>query len=171
MRIARFLPVALMALSFSFAACDTAEDTPNEKAQAEVVGTWKSEGQAQVAPGLYNNTAFKTRKIVATFNANGTYNVVATNDANANVTFSGTYSVSASSNGNVRNITLNQTAPSAVTSVGIYEVTGTTMKYEVIQTTPAIQGFVAPTATAGFGSTAYNGTALGALWIQTFVKQ
>lgn len=171
MRIARFLPVALVALSFTVAACDTAEDTPDEKAQAELVGTWKSEGQAQVAPGLYANSAFPTRKIVATFNANGSYSVVATSDAGVNVTFTGTYAVTASSNGTIRNVTLNQSAPSAVTSTGIYQVTGSTLKYEVIQTAPALQGFTAPTAAAGFGSTAYNGTALNTVWIQTFTKQ
>lgn len=43
--------------------------------------------------------------------------------------------------------------------------------YEVLQTTPAIAGFTAPTAAAGFGSTAYNGFPLGATWIQMYVKQ
>ncbi|MBK7630963.1 MAG: hypothetical protein IPJ23_09770 [Ignavibacteriales bacterium] len=40
------------------------------------------------------------------------------------------------------------------------------MKYEVIQTTPAITGFTAPVASEGFGSTKYLGTPLGATYIQ-----
>lgn len=170
MRISRILPVALAALSLTVAACDTAKDNPDDKAQAEIVATWTSSGEAQIAPGLYNNTAFKTRKIVATFNANRSYTVVATNDAGTNVTFTGTYTVSGSASSTIRNITLNQTAPSALTSAGIFQVSGKTLKYEVIQTTPAIQGFTAPTAAGGFGSTKYNGTATGAMWTQTFTK-
>lgn len=133
-----------------------------------LVGTWLSDG-ANVAPGL--KSTLKTKKIVATFNANNTYTVVATDSSNADVTYSGTFTTSANANTSIRNITLNQTVPTSVTSTGIYRVTLKDLKYEVIQTSPAIPGFTAPVASEGFGSTKYNGYALGALWIQTFVNQ
>jgi hypothetical protein len=132
-----------------------------------LVGNWVSEG-ANVAPGLA--ATLKTKKIVATFNLNSTYTVVATDSSNANVTYSGTYTTSANSNSSIRNIVLNQTVPTSVTSTGIYRVTLYDLKYEVIQTNPAINGFTAPIAAEGFGSTKYNGYRLGATWIQTFVQ-
>lgn len=133
-----------------------------------ITGTWVSEG-VNVAPGLV--LTLKTKKIVATFNTNSTYTVVATDSSNASVTYSGTYSTSANANTTIRNITLNQTVPTSVTSTGIYRVTTKDLTYEVIQTTPAIPGFTAPTATGGFGSTSYNGIPLGATWIQKFIYQ
>jgi len=133
-----------------------------------LVGNWVSEGD-NIALGL--KLTLKTKKIVATFNSNNTYTVVATDSSNADVTYSGTFSSTGNSNTSIRNITLNQTVPTSVTSTGIYRVTTKDLKYEVIQTTPAITGFTAPTAAGGFGSTKYNGSPLGIMWIQTFVKQ
>jgi hypothetical protein len=133
-----------------------------------LIGSWVSEG-ANIAPGLAST--LKTKKIVATFNANNTYTVVATDSSNANVTYSGTYTTTANTNTSIRNIVLNQTVPTSVTSTGIYMVTLYNLKYEVIQTNPAITGFTAPTAAEGFGSTKYNGFPLGKTWIQIFVKQ
>lgn len=133
-----------------------------------MIGTWVSEGN-NVAPGL--RATLKTKKIVATFNANNTYTVVATDSFDVNVTYTGTYTTQSVSNTSIRNITLNQTTPTSVTSQGIYRVTTKDLNYEVIQTTPAIQGFTPPTASEGFGSTKYNNMKLGATWIQKFVKQ
>lgn len=133
-----------------------------------LLSTWISDG-ANVAPGL--KSTLKTKKIVATFNANNTYTVVATDSSNSDVTYSGTFTTSANANTSIRNITLNQTVPTSVTSQGIYRVTLKDLKYEVVQTSPAIPGFTAPVAAEGFGSTKYNSYALGATWIQTFVKQ
>jgi hypothetical protein len=113
----------------------------------------------------------KTKKIVATFNANNTYTVVATDSFNTDVTYSGTYTTTGNTGTSTRNITLNQTVPTSVTSTGIYRVTTKDLTYEVIQTTPAIPGFTAPTAAEGFGSTKYNGTPLGATWVQKFIYQ
>jgi len=131
-------------------------------------GTWISEG-SNVAPGLV--LTLKTKKIVATFNSNKTYTVVATDSSNVDVTYSGTFSTTANTGTSIRNITLNQSVPSAVTSTGIYRVTTKDLKYEVLQTTPAITGFTPPTAAEGFGSTKYNNIPLGATWIQTFIYQ
>ncbi|MDT3694827.1 MAG: hypothetical protein ROY99_00460 [Ignavibacterium sp.] len=133
-----------------------------------LTGTWVSEG-ANVAPGLV--LTLKTKKIVATFNSNNTYTVVATDSFNVDVTYSGTFSTAANTGTSIRNITLNQTVPTTVTSTGIYRVTTRDLKYEVLQTTPAITGFTAPTAAEGFGSTKYNSIPLGATWIQTFIYQ
>ncbi len=133
-----------------------------------LVGGWVSEG-SNVAPGLI--LTLKTKKIVATFNENNTYTVVATDSNNVDVTYSGTFSTTANASTTIRGITLNQTVPTSVTSTGIYRVTTKDLKYEVIQTNPAITGFTAPVAAEGFGSTKYNGIALGATWIQTFIYQ
>ncbi|MBE0551983.1 MAG: hypothetical protein IH619_06360 [Ignavibacterium sp.] len=133
-----------------------------------IVDSWVSEG-TNVAPGLV--LTLKTKKIVATFNSNNTYTVVATDSFNTDVTYSGTFSTTGNSNTSIRNITLNQTVPTSVTSTGIYRVTTKDLYYEVIQTAPAIAGFTAPTAAEGFGSTKYNGISLGATWVQKFIYQ
>ncbi|MBK7866944.1 MAG: hypothetical protein IPJ75_08115 [Ignavibacteriales bacterium] len=140
---------------------------PATPATEPLVGVWLSDG-ANVAPGL--KSVSKTKKIDATFNTNGTYKVVSTDSSNVTVTFEGTFSTQAVANTSIRNITLNQTVPSTLTSTGIYRVNTSGMWYEVIQTTPAITGFTAPTAALGFGSTKYNTVSLGATWIQKYVK-
>lgn len=141
---------------------------PSNPSKELLTGSWVSEG-TNVAPGLV--LTLKTKKIVATFNANNTYTVVATDSFNVDVTYSGTFSTTGNTNTTIRNITLNQTVPTTVTSTGIYRVTTKDLKYEVIQTTPAITGFTAPVAAEGFGSTKYNGVPLGATWVQTFIAQ
>jgi hypothetical protein len=133
-----------------------------------LVGNWVSDGN-NVAYGL--KLTLKTKKIIATFNSNSTYTVVATDSSNTDVTYSGTFSTTGNANTSIRNISLNQTVPTSVTSTGIYRVTTNDLKYEVIQTNPAITGFTAPTAAEGFGSTKYNGSPLGITWIQTFIQQ
>ncbi|QOJ27344.1 MAG: hypothetical protein HRU80_00100 [Ignavibacteriales bacterium] len=161
----------LVLLPFLFAACDKDDNGTNPPVTppAEpMVGTWNSEN-IDVAPGLI--ATLKTKKIVATFNSNNTYQVVATDSTNTSVTYSGTYTTSAATGTTIRNIVLNQTVPTSVTSTGIYEVNAKGhMKYEVVQTTPAIPGFTAPVASEGFGSTKYNNIALGQTWIQGYVK-
>lgn len=141
---------------------------PAVPASEPLVGTWISEGN-NVAPGL--RATLKTKKIVATFNANNTYTVVATDSNDVDVTFSGTFTTSANTNMSIRNITLNQTVPASVTSQGIYRVTTKDLYYEVLQTVPEIAGFTAPVASEGFGSTKYLTVPLGATWIQIFIKQ
>ncbi|MDY0081752.1 MAG: hypothetical protein RBR74_01085 [Ignavibacteriaceae bacterium] len=131
-------------------------------------GSWVSEG-TNVAPGLV--FTLKTRKITATFNSNNTYTVVATDSFNVDVTYSGTFSTTGNTGTSIRNITLNQAEPTTVTSTGIYRVTTKDLKYEVLQTTPALNGFTPPTAAEGFGSTKYNNIPLGATWIQIFIYQ
>ncbi|GAB1351135.1 hypothetical protein MASR1M107_33500 [Ignavibacteriales bacterium] len=145
----------------------TQKYVPQAPATEPLVGKWLSEG-ANVAPGL--KSISKTKKIDATFNANGTYKVISTDSSDVQVTFEGTFSTKAVAGMSIREITLNQTAPTTLQSTGIYRVNTTGLWYEILQTTPAITGFTAATSAEGFGSTKYNGAALGATWIQKYVK-
>ncbi len=116
-----FLILFAATMAFFYAGCSKSDDggpTPPPPADP-IVGTWISEG-VDVAPGLV--ATLKTVRIVATFNENNTYNVVATDSAGAQVTYSGTYSVTENSGTTIRSIVLNQTVPTSVTSTGIYQV-------------------------------------------------
>lgn len=160
---------ALALLTFGVAACGDDEDPtgPGEE-QDEIVGTWVSTG-ADLAPGLAA-APFNADSIIATFNENGTYAVVQWS-AGAAINFAGTYTLGTQAEGQIRAITANQTAPTSVTSQGIFQVTGATMRYEIIQVEPAIQGVTAPTVAGGFGSTAVNGTPTGAYWVQNYDRR
>lgn len=121
-----------------------------------ITGTWKSEG-ADVAP-LLAGMPLNVVKIDATFDGNGTYDVVSTDKDGKATQFKGTWTAKASSVKDIWDITLNQSAPDARTSVGIYQVDATAspnrLTYEVAQTQPPITGVTPPTADKGFGSTA-----------------
>ena len=93
--------------------------------------------------------------IDAEFNADGSYEVISTDSAGTETTFTGTYTVDSSTN--PASITLEQTAPTTVTSEGIWTVDPDgVLYYEVVQTTPD-QGFGAPTPETGFGGTSGAG--------------
>lgn len=132
-----------------------------------IVGLWVSQGATNVAPGL--QLVSKTARIDAEFMENGSYDVVSVDSAGTEVTFLGTYVLGEETASGIRTITLNQTSPTSVTSEGIFQIEGTTMTYEVIQTSPDI-GAAAPTIEGGFGSTMVNG-AVSPFWIQGYVKQ
>ncbi|MEJ5304849.1 MAG: hypothetical protein WHV63_02795 [Ignavibacteria bacterium] len=160
---------SLLALSLLFAACKKEESSSGPTTPRDaIIGTWVSEGN-NVAIGL--RMTLKTKKIVATFNENNTYTVVATDSNNVSVTYSGTYQSAGVTDTLIHPITLNQQNPVALQSQGIYQIKGNVMTYEVIQVNPPIQGFTPPTVQEGFGSTKYNGVPLGVTWIQVFVKQ
>ncbi len=165
----RWVVIALAALAAAACGKSSTDNTPTPT--DEIVGTWLSTG-ANIPLGL-RIAPIKAKNIVATFNANNTYTVVSTDSSNANTTMTGTWSAGAiSTAGGIRGITVNQGTPSQLTSQGIFQVTSTTMKYEVIQTSPAIQGVTPPTVSAGFGSSAYNGTPFPLqMYVQTYVKQ
>lgn len=144
-----------------------------------IVGTWVSEG-ANVAFGL-RVAPFKAVKIVATFNENKTYTVVQTDSSNKETIYTGTFtstesqyadtmSTSATKGAKLFDIVANQSSPTAVTSTGIYAISGNSMTYEIIQTSPVLAGVSAPTAQGGFGSTTING-AKNPYYIQKYVKQ
>lgn len=165
-KYASILLIAALAV-FNYA-CKSDKDDDNSKSD-ELVATWVSEGTGQIAPGLAA-APFKTKKITATFNENQTYLVVSVDSSNSAVTYEGTWTAGTQAEGAIRTIVLNQTKPTSVTSSGIFQVTGTNLTYEVIQTTPAIDGIAAPTVEGGFGSTSYLTYPLGATWTQKFVK-
>jgi hypothetical protein len=164
-----FAAAALVALLGTGAVACSSDDDGTPPATHELVGTWISDG-TDIAPGLA--ATLKTALIVATFNSNNTYTVVATDSSNASVTFTGTWTTTGAA-GEIREITLSQSTPAALTSEGIFQVTvgGTRLTYEVIQVQPPIAGFTAPVVAEGFGSTKYNGVALGVTWIQKYDKQ
>ncbi len=137
-----------------------------------IVGTWVSSG-ANVAPLLV--ALSKYTKLTATFNADGTYKIVTIDSAGTQGTATGTYVTAAGGASapydTIRTIVATQMTPTALTAEGIYQVTSgatTTMKYEVVQTVPAISA-TKPTPAKGFGSTS-NG-AYGTINIQKYVKQ
>jgi hypothetical protein len=140
-----------------------------------LVGAWQAEG-LNVSYLLYA-APFKIRKIVATFNANGSYTVVQTDSAGTSLTLTGTWTGAAGGAAApkdlIRTITINQTAPSAVTAEGIYEVTlagsVVNMSYEIVQTQPPLSGVTKPTASGGFGST--SGGAYATALVQKYIKQ
>jgi len=133
-----------------------------------IIGKWVSTGE-NLAPLLL--ALFPYDSIYATFNSNNTYSVVAIDTGGVSYPLNGTYTVSKSSVGNIYNITLNQTSPTPLTSVGIYEINITQtphlMTYEVAQTEPNI-GAIPPTPQGGFGST--NGGALGTMNVQKYIR-
>lgn len=156
---------------------DDAVVTPT--ATDPIVATWVSEG-LNVPFGL-RSAPFKVKKIVATFNSNKSYTVVQTDSANVQTTFTGTITTNESANtdtasasltkgAKINNIVANQATPSAVTSTGIFAISGANMTYEIIQTTPALAGVSAPTAAGGFGSTTIAGVKYS-IYVQKYVKQ
>ena len=134
-----------------------------------LAANWKSEGQTQVAIGLWA-APFKVRKITAAFSSNSTYTVTSTDSAGANINYTGTWSKTAPNSANIYSITVNQATPTTVTSTGIYRVSNDTLSYEIIQTIPAIAGVTAAIADSGFGSTKYNNVRWP-IWIQKFIRQ
>lgn len=126
-------------------------------------GTWKS---FPVAPIL---TSFAD-SIIADFKANNTYTVDQWKGG-AKVVLTGTYTQTKSGTGNIYNIVLNQSSPTALTAQGIFEVSSDdkSMKYEVAQVNPAIPGVTPPTATGGFGST--SGGAFAQNNVQNYVRK
>lgn len=156
-------------LAVVFTGCEKSEDDGPETDPQKIglVGEWYSSGE-NVAVLL--STYFGVDSIYAKFESNNTYLVESFADG-AKTTYSGTYAQTKSGVGTIWDITLNQTTPTAVTSVGIFDISTETdpytMMYEVVQTQPDIQA-TPPTAEAGFGST--NGGALLTWNIQKFIK-
>ncbi len=160
----------LVVAGLGVAACGSEDSTGNENQVDELVGTWVSKG-ADVAPGLAASPFF-TDSIIATFNENGTYTVVQYYGGTAQpITLTGTYVAGTQPEGQVRSITANQATPTAVTSEGIFQVSGNTMKYEVIQVEPALAGVNPPTVSGGFGSTTVGGNPTGPYWTQNYDRR
>lgn len=165
------LMLMLMASAMlSFTACDKEDDDDDNDVEVPegIVGSWVSEG-TNVAPLLVQY--FDIARITAEFNENGSYLVKSYTSENVETTYSGVYTQTESGVGEIWNIELIQSVPSAVTSEGIFEITLNAdeprgLTYEVVQTNPAVG--TAPTAEAGFGSS--SGGALGEANVQKFVE-
>ncbi|MEJ2503269.1 MAG: hypothetical protein P8177_08130 [Gemmatimonadota bacterium] len=153
---------ALVLAVFGLAACDE-ESTGVEDDTEELVGTWVSKG-ADLAPGF---APFAIDSIIATFNEDQTYEVLQyAGGSDQEVTLTGTYVIGPQEEGEIRAITLTQATPSALTAAGIFQVSGSSMQYEVIQVQPDI-GATAPTVSGGFGSTTVGGSTTS-VWIQGY---
>ncbi len=157
----------LIVVVMVFASCKKSEEeTITDPQIIGLVGEWYSSG-TNVAPLLV--TYFQIDSIYAKFQDNNTYKVESFSGG-SKTTYTGTFTQAKANVGTIWNITLNQTTPSVVTSVGIFDistaVTPYLMKYEVVQTEPPAG--TAPTAAAGFGST--NGGAIGTINVQKFLK-
>lgn len=156
----------LLALTLGLAllatGCDSVGDDPGTGDDPTAIhGTWVSEGE-NLAPGF---RPFGITRIVATFNANGTYVVRSTIGGNQ-FEQTGTYTTQASAVGQIRTIELQQLTPNQLTARGIYEVQGTTMRYEVLDVS---QG-TPPTPQGGFGSSVAGNDPRGH-WTQVYVRQ
>ncbi|MBK9149901.1 MAG: hypothetical protein IPM26_02470 [Saprospiraceae bacterium] len=135
---------------------------PCQACREGIHGKWKS---FPVAPILANFAD----SIIAEFKTNSTYVVEQWKDG-AKITLTGTFIQTKASTSTIWDITVNQTSPTVLTAAGIFEVAadGKTMKYEVAQINPPIQGVTPPSASAGFGST--SGGAFGVLNVQNYVR-
>jgi hypothetical protein len=145
---------------------DTGESSSGGCPEVELVGEWLSEGD-NVAPLLVNVLNLVSVQAIfdeLTFEVNSA-------DADGNMgQQTGTYSVELCPGSDTKySILLEQTAPSAITVQGIYEIDGcmdpAVMRYEVIQTEPDL-GAVAPTCDDDFGTGQF-----GADNIQIFLRQ
>lgn len=127
-------------------------------------GTWVSEGDNLSALLAY----FDIVHVEAVFHTDGSYDVSSTDESGAVTTLDGTYTVGTSTTPHT--ITLNQTTPQSATAAGIWQITGTTLTYEVVQTSPAV-GCTAPTPDTGFGSTRCSPPLNANANVQIFVRQ
>ncbi|MEO1021804.1 MAG: IPT/TIG domain-containing protein [Bacteroidota bacterium] len=130
-----------------------------------IVGNWITAGE-NVAP-LLAAAPFNVLQIIADFRPDGTYTVISTDTDNSETTFTGTWQT-AEGAGDIREITINQSAPTILTSVGIYRNSNGVLTYEIVQTNPPITGVTPPTAAGGFGST--SGGQLAQANVQTYVR-
>lgn len=135
---------------------------PCDACREGIHGKWKS---FPVAPIL----ATFADSIIADFKTNSTYVVDQWKDG-VKVTLTGTFIQTKASTSTIWDITVNQTSPTVLTAAGIFEVAadGKSMKYEVAQINPSVQGVTPPSASAGFGST--SGGAFGVLNVQNYAR-
>jgi len=158
---------ALLAISLLTVSCEDEEESTTTTPAVQKVGIqgeWASSG-SDVAPILV--ALFGTDSIYANFETNFSYTVEQYDTNGTKLTLAGVYTQTKSSSGDIYTIEVNQSSPAALVSEGIFEVSGSTMRYEIVQTSPDI-GATPPTAAAGFGST--NNGGLGSVNIQVYQK-
>ena len=158
--------LAIAAISLTIVGCKKEDTDDNNKPPQKVgiQGEWQSSG-ADVAPILV--VLFGTDSIYANFKTDMSYVLEQYDTTGAKLTLTGVYSQTESGIGSIYDIVVNQSSPATLESAGIFEITGNTMQYEIVQTSPDI-GAIPPTAAGGFGST--NGGALGMANVQVYKK-
>ena len=134
---------------------DTDADTD---ADATIEGLWLSEGD-DISP-IFQSSFFDYTRIDADFRADGSYLVIAATGGGDVYELTGSYTADTSTT--PAGLVLLQAQPYEATAEGIYQITDGVMQYEVIQTDPNPNGFVAPTPETGFGSSSGPGLAAGA---------
>lgn len=162
MKTRKYIAMAAIAALFAFGCSsddDGATEPDPEPNYDVIVGKWRSPVPAPILASFVDS-------IHVEFKNNQTYVVKSFKDG-ASVDLVGTYETS-DGVGSIRKIVLEQTAPTVLTSEGIYEVDGTKLTYEVAQTEPAQQGVTPPNPEDGFGST--SGGAFGDMNIQIYYK-
>ncbi len=149
-------------------AMDAAQNKTDNMNDTGIIGKWSSAG-VNLAPLL---VYAGIDSIYANFKGDNTYVVESFTPDGSKTTLTGTFTQAHSTVATIWDITVNQSSPTALASVGIFSVysefSPLTMKYEIAQTEPAIVGVTPPTATGGFGST--SGGAYGVLNVQTYVR-
>jgi hypothetical protein len=128
-----------------------------------IIGLWSA---YDISP-ILQSTGFDD-SLFANFYADQSYKVTAY-QGGMPIAFEGSFEMTESANDGIWEITLNQSAPAAIISEGIFKVfpaAQDSMWYEVAQVDPAIAGVTPPTAGEGFGST--SGGAYGTMNIQKY---
>ena len=143
------------------AGTDTDTDTGTDA--DPIVGDWVSQG-TDLAP-LFRNAFFDYQRIDGGFAADGTYAVLVTLNDGGTVTLTGTYATDTGTTPHT--ITVEQTAPEAQSSAGIYAVSGGTLTYEIASESA---GCTPPTPAGGFGSSSCPNLSPGDL-TQTYRAQ
>lgn len=128
----------------------------------DLAGSWRSAGGD--VSGLLADEPFRYVRVDAVFEPSGAYEVIGTDADGAEWPLVGTWTADPGTPGTV---TLEQAEPYVATAVGIWQVEGgTTLTYEVVQTSPDY-GFQPPTPGSGFGSTTGPGLTPG-INVQTY---
>ena len=162
MKTRKYLAMAAIASLVAFGcSSDDNGNTPDPEPENYdvIVGKWRSPVPAPILASFVDS-------IHVEFKNNQTYLVKSFYDGAASE-LSGIYATT-DGVGNIRNIVLDQSAPTTLTSKGIYRVAGNKLTYEVAQTEPVIAGVTPPTAEAGFGSTTEG--AYGEMNVQEYFK-
>ena len=164
-----FLLHACAADDYDSGPTDTATDpttdtTPTGTADLRLAGEWLSEGDD--VSTLLAGDPFNIVSVSASFVADGSYSVVSVDADGQSGTLTGTYVIDEGTD--PAGIVLTQATPYSATAVGIYQIDGTTLSYEVVQTVPDY-GYAPPTPETGFGTTSGNGIEAG-INVQTYVR-
>jgi hypothetical protein len=124
------------------AGCD---DSPSDPNVQPIVGTWKASKIGQVFTGASDLTV--------EFTSSGSLSI-----AMGSESWSGSYRTSGtSSSSSIRHIDITVSDPVSRSFSGIYTVSGSQLKLELVPS-PAPNGVTAPDAALGIGSTTVNGS-------------